>query len=245
MGDGSCPPASASERLEYKGCNPQACVHKTGAATLRCGSMLDVILLLDGSGSLGEPGWQAMKRTAEMLVEAMDFGATKVKMAVQLFSGPKNVEMYHKCTDSTLKTSVNMETDCGLKWISHLSTEVQVVTNKVSQMQWPATSTFTSAALSMAEAEFLHGRPDAQRLVIVITDGKPMSLTQTQDAADSLRKRARLMWVPVTKWAPIKDLELWASPPIHDNLIEVEGFSTLEQVATVDKIIGSMCPTPR
>merc|ERR1719235_51140 len=48
-GQGKCPGAWSKDRLQYKSCNNMRC--PTG---LTCKSELDVVFLLDGSGSLGE-----------------------------------------------------------------------------------------------------------------------------------------------------------------------------------------------
>ena len=59
-----------------------------------CNKSLDVVLLLDGSGSLGKKGWNAEIKMAEIFVDAFGEGVPQgspspANMAVILFSGPR------------------------------------------------------------------------------------------------------------------------------------------------------------
>ena len=53
VGDGTCPDIRGPERHQQSPCNSFPCVREAGQPTLRCESRLDVILVIDGSGSLG------------------------------------------------------------------------------------------------------------------------------------------------------------------------------------------------
>jgi hypothetical protein len=52
-----------------------------------------------------------------------------------------------------------------------------------------------------------------QANVIVFTDGRPLSFRKTTMASHMVRKVARLIWVPVTRYAPLKSIKLWVSLP--------------------------------
>merc|ERR1719223_2420436 len=54
LGAGKCAGAWSLDRLEYKACNMKRCELEAGAAALKCNRELDVVLLIDGSGSLGK-----------------------------------------------------------------------------------------------------------------------------------------------------------------------------------------------
>jgi hypothetical protein len=86
------------------------------------------------------------------------------------------------------------------------------------------------------------GRDDAQSIVIVITDGRPMSNRKTYHASLELRKKARLMWVPVTKFAPLALMKAWASFPVKDNFLALSEFSDLEDPEKINLIIADVCP---
>merc|ERR1719272_2826316 len=53
-GDGKCASSWDTKRLQYKNCAMKRC---TG--NLECNRTLDIVLLIDGSGSLGKRGWAA------------------------------------------------------------------------------------------------------------------------------------------------------------------------------------------
>merc|ERR1719379_579855 len=122
----------------------------------------------------------------------------------------------------------SIEEDCGIKWVSHYTTDTDALAAQVAGLEFPAASTFTSMALATAEADLRNGRPDAAALVIVVTDGRPLSSERTFQAARSLREKARLMWVPVGQNCPLKDIEEWSSQPPRDNIIELADFEALQ-----------------
>merc|ERR1719191_1355259 len=117
--------------------------------------------------------------------------------------------------------------ECGIEWVSHFTMETEALASQVAGLQFPAASTFTSMALATAEADLRNGRADAESIVIGITDGRPLSTTRTFAAAESIRQKARLMWVPVGNEVPSEDMETWASLPVRDNMIVVEDFDAL------------------
>merc|ERR1719352_2081285 len=69
-GAGQCAGAWSLKRLEYKQCNTKRCKLDVGAKTLTCNKPLDIILLIDGSGSLGKKGWAAEIKAAQTLIDA-------------------------------------------------------------------------------------------------------------------------------------------------------------------------------
>lgn len=241
FGQGTCPHEDDSERLEFEMCNTDPCIVGVNAPTLRCDSKLDIILALDGSGSLGPNGWSAVQEFGAMFANAMSGGEADVNLAVLLFSGPTTYEALERCTGDTGEPP-NMETDCGIQWVQHFSFDTAAAATAIEGMVWPDATTLTSAALATAEAELQYGRQDAAAVVVVVTDGHPMSPLRTFQAAQSLRQKARLMMVPVTSFAPVDQMRQWVSQPVHENLIAVEDFRTLSFPDTVSDIIADMCP---
>merc|ERR1719461_1771226 len=120
-----------------------------------------------------------------------------------------------------------MKEDCGIDWVRHftsttdeiktLATEVADYTDK----NWMKSTTLTSVALGQADDELYYGREDANSVVIAITDGWPMSPRNTKMAAKKLQEHAKVVWVPVTRSAPVKLIEKMASLPAEDHVIEI------------------------
>jgi len=247
-GQGACPLVDSEERLEYFECNTQRCVPQlsAGLTTLECVAKFDVVLLLDGSGSLGTKGWDAVKAAGSMLAKAFHGnGEDGSKVAALLFGGPTSWDSYVRCTTYPLpsgESPPDMSADCGLTWVSHFDGDTGGVATKIEGLTWPKATTFTSGALALANVELSSGRPGAQKVVIVITDGKPMSRRKTGEAAMEIRKKVdRLMWVPVTSFAPIEEVKKWATQPAHENVIVVDDFETLKEPDTVSDILATAC----
>merc|ERR1719379_3058684 len=93
-----------------------------------------------------------------------------------------------------------------------------------------------------AKAELSLGRKNAQTVVVTITDGRPLSFRNTEIAARLLRKSARLIMVPVTKFAPLKEIKKWATRRWEENVVKVNDFNALEKPDVVTHIIADMCP---
>jgi len=240
IGQGKCPHSLSAKRAQSKPCNVQPCVNAT-VNVFKCEAKLDVILLLDGSGSLGQRGWEATRKAGQMLAAAM---GPDVQFAAMLFSGPTTYPNLWACTgvSPNPNKALDMEKDCGIQWVSHFTFDGKSVADKIKNLQWPEKTTLTSLALSTAEAELTQGRQDASSLVIVITDGKPLSEWKTDIAAHSLRRKARLTWVPVGRLVSKKDIRRWASWPVTQNMVKVREFADLTQTATINQIISDTCP---
>merc|ERR1719267_430439 len=58
-GAGHCADEWSTKRLQYKQCHMHRCDTLAVSKPLGCNRTMDVILLLDGSGSLGKAGWEA------------------------------------------------------------------------------------------------------------------------------------------------------------------------------------------
>merc|ERR1719316_135914 len=251
-GHGTCPESLSEERSEFMECNTQLCIpFGTSPNTpLLCGSAnfpvkQDIVILLDGSGSLGQTGWEAVKAAGTALANAFykdaDNGA---QVAVELFGGPRYWSDFDACTGSLSagQTPPNMETTCGLSWVSHFSTDSAEISNAIAGLTWPQSTTFTSGALAAASNELSNGRADAQSIVFVITDGRPLRRANTREQSRALRDRARLIWIPVTRFAPLSDVRRWASRPARDNVIVVDDFATLSEQSTVNDLVAASCP---
>jgi hypothetical protein len=209
------------------------------SAPLTCNRTLDVILLIDGSGSLGKEGWEAEIKAAKLFVDAFKM-ANKAAFAVILFSGPRTWSGVSKCTGKNT-AGVSLE-DCGIKTVTHFTNDLDKVDQLITGLTWPQGSTLTSLALMTAKAEMSLGEADTQTVVVVITDGRPLSFRKTEMASRTIRKAARLMWVPVTKFAPLKEIKKWATRRWEENVVKVDDFSALEKPETVTHMIANMCP---
>jgi len=238
-GEGKCPDKWSLKRLEYKKCNMIRCNTTDDEKPIGCNRTMDVVLLLDGSGSLGKTGWKAEIAAAQFLVDAFKESG-KAEMAVILYSGPRTWGKVKRCVGKNAR-NVNME-QCGIKTVTHFTDDLKKVKQLITGLDWPQGATLTSLALMTAKAELPLGRKDANSNVIVITDGRPLSYRKTKLASIAVRKAARLLWVPVTKYAPLKFVKKWATRQWQENVVKVNSFGDLQKVDTVTHIVADICP---
>jgi len=237
-GAGKCPGRWARDRLEYKECNMHRC-----ASGLKCSYKLDVVLLLDGSGSLGENGWKAEIQAAQTFITAFD---DKTQIAVVLYSGPRTWSGVRKCFHGVLhgkhRNKNHMEETCKIKTVQHFGDDPKTLKQKIAGLQWPKGSTLTSLALLRASSELALGRKDAASIVVTITDGRPLSPRATGLASRLVRKAARLVWVPVTAYAPLGKIKKWATRRWQENVVKVKTFEELQDPASLDHLVANICP---
>jgi len=218
VGDGECPSMRDDLRMQERSCNDVPCIKEDPAElTLKCESRLDVVLIIDGSASLGERGWKAVKTATVELAKGLLEGEMNVQLSVILYSNKVEIA-------------------------NHFSNDTSSVIKKIEDLVWPNGETYTSEALNQAASELSLGREDAKSVVVVLTDGKPMSMRKTRIASKKLREQARLMWVPVTEFAPLDNMRKWASQPKKDNFLALRDFEDLQNPAYIDKIIANICP---
>lgn len=262
-GTGDCPVDTSELRLQYRPCNKDKCnnlmndfltdQNQAWNSFFTCDKMIDIVVLLDGSGSLGESGWARSKTFAKNFINSMQSNESNVQVGVMLFSGPAYWSDYYCCTShekcANPDAAVNMEEQCNIRWIRHLgaqSTSPQLTdedTEKMIQnLEWPQGSTLTSIALMETKAELIKGREGADSVVVVITDGQPLSHTKTKLAAEQLHKAGhRVIWVPVGAYAPIEMIEELAYPPKDDNIVKIPTFRSLEQPDGVNNLLANLC----
>jgi uncharacterized protein YegL len=217
VGDGHCDDDDSWERKQYEDCNMFPCIHESVAETLICQDTLDVVLLIDGSGSIGSTGWEKSKHAAKMLMDAFK-GDSKSDNEVAVL-------LYSKYTTT----------------VTHFTKDFDAAKTAIDGMSWPRSYTKTGRALDTAGDELALGRPESKTVVICITDGRPMSTRYTKRAAKNLRKKARLLWVPVTRWAPLNDIKKWASEPNSENIVEAQSWDVLESPELLDEVVADLC----
>jgi len=231
----------AKDRLQYKKCNMKRCKVEVGKEVMECNQTLDILFLIDGSGSLGKAGWKAEIKAAQMFVDAFSGTGAQAEMSVILYSGPRTWGGVSKCTSKS-KKKVDMEKVCKIKMITHFTKDMKKVKGLIAGLEWPQGSTLTSLALQTAKAELSLGRKNARSIAVVITDGRPLSFRNTYLAARNVRKSARLVWVPVTRYAPLKDIKQWATRRWQENVVQVKSFKDLEKPDPVNHVIANICP---
>lgn len=184
----------------------------------KCVMEADIILAIDGSGSVRQAGWDASVKAANALTDALVDSHTA--MAILIFSGSGSRRqdfMHHGLTHD--KTQLDM-----------------------TNVQFPRGRTPTAEGLNESNKELTeHGRKDSQKFIIVITDGKPNSVSKTNTSVEVIKKQGiHLIFVPVGNGAPLEQIKAWASSP--DDIIKVEDYTQLG-THVVTKVSEVACKT--
>merc|ERR1719316_500733 len=212
---GSCPEWWEPERMQEAYCNTMDCPQD-----LVCTAQMDMLVLIDGSGSVNwyGPGFEQERSFTKKLFELMSFGAEGAKAGVILFSWEAEL-------------------------VSPMTTDQQALLDAVDGMVWPHWSTDTAAALTMAKTELTNsGRPEVPKentIVFLLTDGNANSMWSTRKAATDLKEVATLYVVIIGNNVNMRQAKKWPSYPWEEHLIKVEEFYLLE--AQIETILADAC----
>lgn len=247
VGGGSCPAEHAIERFNELPCNTGGCMKDNASEPLKCHAAVDVVLILDGSTSIGEDGWEATKQFAKTFVSAFKDDGSAAEISLILFSGPTTWDDYSTCTGDVPVDSSFMESKCGIKVVQHFDADMGKTESAVDGLVWPKGTTLTQSAIGSATSELMMGRTDAPTVIVLVTDGRPISTFRTNSAAEALKaKGARLLVVPVGGKGlddeGLASLSALVSFPPQDNLVSIESFQKLLEIESVDRIVADMCP---
>jgi hypothetical protein len=204
-------------------------------------------MLLDSSGSLRKSGWNAEITAANNFLHSFDGNTdaagkakrAKTQISVISYSGPVSWPGVNRCTSSTQSMDLRK---CGIQMVTHLTEDIKKVRQLVNGLEWMRGSTLTSLALSTAKEEFKLGRKEAKSVVLVFTDGRPFSYGKTWIAARELRKVARLMWVPITRRAPLGYVKALATRRWQENVVLARTYRQLKSKTLINHVVADMCP---
>merc|ERR1719174_2788893 len=213
--EGYCPEWYDEDRMQAAYCNTMECPQD-----LVCTAQLDMLLLLDGSGSVNwyGPGFENERTFALNMFNVMNFGDAGAKAGVILFSWEAEL-------------------------IAPMTTDQQSLIDAVEGMSWPHWNTDTAAALTMAKTELTNsGRPEVskeQTIIFLLTDGNPNSMSSTMSAAEGVKEVATLYVVVIGNNLNMNAVKQWPSYPWEEHLIKVEEFDLLE--SQMEAMLSDVC----
>lgn len=234
-GNGYCP--SSEDRWQYLQCNKHACPAVPGQA-LQCNSKIDLVIVLDGSNGIGQPGFEQLKAFANALITNLQLGVDKAQVAVVTMSGPTTWNAYKSCESEAEGLLAN----CGVHLSIPFSSDPATTSAAVSALAFPGNAAYASGALSLANSALIGGRQDAQGTVLVVSHGQPLSKSRTADQAEKLRAKSRLMWLLVGDGVTVTEAAEWASRPARDNVLRAKDATELAAVPKVSEVVSAVCP---
>lgn len=183
---------------------------------LACDAYVDVILLLDSSGSLGSWGWKDVYNFGKNFVTHFQMGNA---------SGSLGILEYSRKTT----------------WVQHLTEDYDEAFKSMAATKWDQSYTNTHTALAAARNEFVNGRKGAQPVIVVVTDGQPSKPLATKEEARQLNKAGiHVIWVAIGWGAPRDLIKEMAADP--DDIFSAKNKKNLNSNWFFNKIIKKSCP---
>uniref|UniRef100_A0A3Q2QNS9 Collagen, type XIV, alpha 1b n=1 Tax=Fundulus heteroclitus TaxID=8078 RepID=A0A3Q2QNS9_FUNHE len=170
----------------------------------------DVVLLVDGSYSIGVKNFEKVKAFLEVLVKTFDVGADKVQIGLVQYSRDAFTEFY-----------LNTHQD------------VQAVVEAVRSFPYRGGSTNTGKAMAYVREKIFKtnrgARANVPRVTILITDGK--SSDAFKDSAARLRNADVEIFAVGVKEAVRSELEAIANAPAETHVYTVEDFDAFQRIS--------------
>jgi Mg-chelatase subunit ChlD len=233
---GKCPKEKGHRRYRHQQCNEHKCYGDE-----QCVAKQDVILAIDGSGSLKEKGWAVLKNfTGELLkrYEARFRKDERMKVGVIKFGNGEILGEEGEERTISLPEVVSPITD-------KIDADLE---KTVADMTWAKGFTNMAQAFLQSKSMFLNGgRKEAQSSLVVITDGLPSFKFQTEQAVHELRDGGVHVNIVTVRQHEGDETELmksWVSYPKDTHYLHVPGVDSLQQQYKqyVTKAIVNFCP---
>ncbi|XP_029348933.1 collagen alpha-1(XII) chain isoform X1 [Echeneis naucrates] len=178
----------------------------------------DVVLLVDGSYSIGLQNFAKVRAFLEVLVNSFDIGPNKVQISLVQYSRDPHTEF-----------ALNTHHD------------INAVVRAVRTFPYRGGSTNTGKAMTyVREKIFINSRgarDNVPRVMVLITDGK--SSDSFKDAATNLRNIDVEIFAVGVKDAVRSELEAIANQPSDTHVYEVEDFDAFQRISK--ELTQSIC----
>jgi len=230
-GEGVCPVEESSERLENEECNTHAC-----NGDEECYALQDLVLAIDGSGSITVDNFEILKEYVVKLLKRYKGeinNAELMKVGIVQFGNGEIDD------DGIITAAVKR---------SPLTSDMEALEGIVTGM--PFLKGFTNMAQAFAVAETMYteaGRADAQSAVLTITDGRPSFIYQTNNKVMELEEKGiQRYFITITdeEGDETEGMKRWASDPWYTNHIHIPGFLALAATneTYVQDAVVMFCP---
>ncbi|XP_050993224.1 collagen alpha-1(XIV) chain isoform X3 [Labeo rohita] len=186
--------------------------------TCRTPAIADIVILVDGSWSIGRINFRLVRMFLESLVRAFAVGSEHTRVGLAQYSGDPRIE-WHLNTHSTK----------------------EAVIGAVKNLPYKGGNTLTGLALTyILENSFKPesgSRPDVPKIGILITDGK--SQDDVLSPAQRLRDAGIELFAIGVKNADVNELRAIASPPEETHVYNVADFSVMSSI--VEGLTRTVC----
>nr|XP_046274514.1 collagen alpha-1(XIV) chain isoform X1 [Scatophagus argus] len=189
-----------------------------GGFTCKTSAISDIVILVDGSWSIGRINFRLVRTFLENLVRAFNVGFDKTRIGLAQYSGDPRIE-----------------------WHLNTHTTKEAVIDAVKNLPYKGGNTLTGLALTfILENSFKPesgSRPGVPKIGILITDGK--SQDDVIPPAQSLRDAGIELFAIGVKNADENELKAIASPPEETHVYNVADFSVMSDI--VEGLTTTIC----
>ncbi|XP_062581120.1 collagen alpha-4(VI) chain-like [Saccostrea cucullata] len=177
-----------------------------------CGSGLsDIVFLLDSSGSERKINFNKMLSFVQNFTQQFDIGPKNVQVGVATFS-----------TSTHERIKLNQYSD------------KTALLAAISGIYYDAGATYTDEALEFARTQaFLPshgGRPNASRIVVVMTDGQSINHAKTLQEATSLKSQPNMKVISIGIGSGVNQQELNSIASDSQHVFSVANFDVLNKL---------------
>jgi len=198
-----CPKVNSKARTEFETCNTQKC---PTATDMKCSSKADLIMLLDGSGSMTDAAFEAQKAFAIDLGSRFMLDKSKGHLIGAVLFGE------------------------GATTVFPLTDDSAVMQNEISGLQRGRGGASLSNGLTEAKKLLGQGRKDTSNIVFVLSDSAPDSEVLSLQAARDLQGYGvRVVITAVGEGMDTTSLKTLASNPKKQNFFSAKSFEELQR----------------
>uniref|UniRef100_S4R4W4 Collagen, type XII, alpha 1b n=1 Tax=Petromyzon marinus TaxID=7757 RepID=S4R4W4_PETMA len=192
----------------------------SSAASFECSSpsVADIVILVDGSWSIGRLNFRLVRQFLEALVQAFNVASDKTRIGLVQYSGDPRTE-----------------------WDLNTYSTKEEVLEAARNLPYKGGNTLTGLALLHVLEQSFGMERGARSLLpkigILVTDGK--SQDEVQDPARQMRDRGIELFAIGIKNADESELQLIASPPHADHMYIVADFNVLDSI--IEGLTRTLC----
>jgi uncharacterized protein YegL len=228
--NGKCPSPTHADRLQEQECNTLDC-----EGDEICIAKQDLVLAIDGSGSLKQEGFDVLKGfvlNITSMYQPKYYGASAMEVGLVLFG---NGEYFD---NGTVSAAID---------VMGLSDDIEALDEEIKKLQWQRGFTNMMQAFSAAEKMVADGRTEAQSAVIMLSDGKYTNAYRTGQKVQAMKDAG--VWIYMAPVAPhetqqIQQIKEWATQPWETSYERIPGIDALEgnEASYARMLLVKFCP---
>jgi len=233
IGAGQCWKEKTPERWEKQFCNMAPC-----PKVIECVANLDVVFVLDGSGSIGY--WRRGPKHYGRNFKLMQDFIGKIVAQSKL----SKLDEFEQAGDG-LRFGVVLYSFSARR-ISQVTSDKDKLLADIKKMRWPRGGTMTHRGLFLAQTLLNTadgGGSNRLRVIVLLTDGRASNKKWAGKAAVQVKNAGnRLIVIPIKRAFRLKnEMCSWASHPCDDNMIMTPKWTFL--MSRLRLYLTTLCPT--